>query len=509
MDKGAHETKGPVRRGPGVSQRGPGEPPEGEQPDRLAWKGALVVALVVGGLVVWRALVGSTAPPDAPSAPANAAEAGTEAPRCVAVAEPFVVGEVQRGGARAGGGGEDAIEEQLAPFAAEVGRGAAYEGGFAVGTMVQAEGGTVASVVTLRSDGTGGKIVRLARSRGDLDPPVVTGAGGAVLAAMFEPNAGGRAIRLARVAGEEVTWGAELSEGRDESLAVDIEVSGERAVIVWDDVTRDGKRSRIMMASMDTASMRSVTAARPISPPKVDAESPRLAARPGGYWLAYVARSEETPEKAKPEKAKPDPEDEDIAPAWETIGQQWIEVAPLDGTGSLTASPRAVTPVEGNVLAFDLAPGEDGGAIVAYREDDAPSGSSGGRVGVVLVGLGGVVGQPRSIAEEDVGIGVPSLVPGWIAVADVTGPTRLAAMSPRGEIVDGLAAEPAVRHGEPIAAANGALLVARPAGKAMRLAVLRCVAGTRRVAADDAGAPPAPDEIESPPVEEDRVPPGD
>jgi hypothetical protein len=146
--------------------------------------------------------------------------------------------------------------------------------------------------------------------------------------------------------------------------------------------------------------------------------------------------------------------------------------------------------VDGHVLAFDLSPGDDGGVLVAYRDDDTPSGSSGGRVSVVPVGLGGV-GPSRVIAEEEVGSGVPSLLPGWIAVGNVSGPTLLAAMSGKGELADDLVAEPAVGNGEPIAADaahGGAVLVARPAGTAMKLEVLRCEAGTRR----PQGAAPAP-----------------
>jgi hypothetical protein len=236
---------------------------------------------------------------------------------------PFVIGEAPRAAAKLGaapepGGdatGEEPAEDQPAPFAVEVGRGTAYGGGFAAGALRQAEGGTIAMVVTMAADGTGGKLVRLARSRGDLDPPVVTGLGGALLAAMLEPNAGGRAIKIAKVDGDQVTWGAELSEGRDESLALDVVSSGDRAVIVWDDVTRDGKRSQILMASVDVGSLRSVTSPRPISKARVDAEVPRLEARPGGYWLAYVARSEEG--------AKKKADDEDTASAGETIGHQW------------------------------------------------------------------------------------------------------------------------------------------------------------------------------------------
>ncbi|MDC0680012.1 hypothetical protein [Sorangium atrum] len=492
------------------------QPPPAEEPEGVAWKGALAVALVVGGLVVWRACStpggaasDTPAPPSespAASAPSDTDDAGAAQepppPRCTpASPPPFVIGDAPpaaRGAEEgAGGGGADSVED-IAPFAVEVGRGTTFSGGFAVGAQREAEGGTVAMVATLSADGAQGKLVRLARSRGDMDPPVVAGAGGAILAAMLEPNAGGRAIKVARVEGDHVTWGAELAEGRDESLALDIAASGERAVIVWDDVTRDGKRSRIMLASADVGTLRSVTSARPVSQPSTDAETPRVIGRPGGYWLAYIARAEEPARKAA---AKKDDGDEDTAAAGETIAHQWIEVVPLDETGALTATPRAVTPKNGHVLAYDLTLGEDDGLILAFRDDDTPSGSIGGRISAVLVRLSGA-SEPRVLVGGDrdqdappeaalgLGAGVPALLPGargtggqdpakaaaaaWLAIANASGPTQLAALTARGELEGGLRAEPALGRGEPIAASAEALLVAQPAGKAMKLALLRC-----------------------------------
>lgn len=454
------------------------------------------------------AAAASSASPAAPAASDPADPAATSqpvAPRCAAAsAAPFVIGDAPpaaRGPEGAGGGDADSVED-LAPFAVEVGRGTTFSGGFAVGAQREAEGGTVAMVATLSADGAQGKLVRLARSRGDMDPPVVAGAGGAILAAMLEPNAGGRAIKVARIEGEHVTWGAELAEGRDESLALDIAASGERAIIVWDDVTRDGKRSRIMLASADVGTLRSVTSARPVSQPSTDAEMPRVIARPGGYWLAYIARAEEPARKAA---TKPSDGNEDTAAAGETITHQWLEVVPLDESGALTSTPRAITPKDGHVLAYDLTLGDDDGLVLAFRDDDTPSGSIGGRISAVLVRLGGA-SEPRVLvggaSEQDappeaalgVGAGVPALLPGvrgpgvrgpgpggaregaaaWLAIANASGPTQLAALSARGELAGELHAEPALGRGEPIAASAEALLVAHPAGKAMKLGLLRC-----------------------------------
>jgi hypothetical protein len=283
-------------------------------------------------------------------------------------------------------------EELDAPFAVELGRATAFGGGFAVGALRDAEGGTVAAVVTVGPDGRDGKIVRLARARGDIDAPVVAASGDAVIVAMLEPNAGGRSLKTAKVVGDAVTWGPELSQGRDESMAFDLAVGATRAAVVWDDPSADTKRSNIVLSTFDPASLRSATAPRPVSPPSADAESPRIIARPGGFWLAYVAHGESAenaepkPKDSAKKSAKDDGEDE--TDRGETIGAAWIEILPLDENGAGAGVPRRATPKDGHVLAFDLELGEGGSALLAFRDDDTPTGSSGGKVSTALVRLG-------------------------------------------------------------------------------------------------------------------------
>ncbi|EYF05962.1 hypothetical protein [Chondromyces apiculatus] len=530
------------------------EDPSEEGSDRFAWKGAALVAVAVAGLVVWRmcspgseekAPDGSIRAAGTTSATAKAAAP----PRCAAAAPPFVVDAEKRPRKATGDKvtpEEEPEPEQLAPFAVEVGRGAAFEGGFAVGALREGEGGAMGMVAFVGADGAGGRLVRLTRSRGDLEPPAVASAGKAVITAMLEPNAGGRAIRVAKVEGDQVTWGAELAEGRDESLALDVATSGARAVVVWDDVTRDGKRSQIMMASLDTATLRSVTSPRPISVPTVDAEVPRLLSRAGGYWLVYIARSDEraggaaeggarkgakgsdgagaakggtkagaTAKAGAKAGTKKNAErfeevlDEDTEAPGEMIASQWLEVVPLDETGSPAGSARSVTPRDGHVLAFDLAAGDEGSVLIAYRDNDTPSGSSGGRVSMLSVGLGRV-GEAQVVAgeekttpgsgQEGVVSGVPSVLPGWLSVASATGATLLAALGGQGEILDGLATEAVIGGGEPIAAAGGSLLVARPAGTAVKLEVLKCMRGAK------AEPPPQPSLPSVPEVGDPRGP---
>jgi len=486
---------------------------EPNDPPRAPWAIPLIVGLVASAIAVWRLSPTRDAITVALSSSAEirGSEPGGEPadvphppppPRCTELpAEPFILGDAPAPPREAGDAGTvdpgEEIEDSIAPFAVEIGRGTVFEGGFAAGARRDAEGGAVAMVATLGADGTGGKLVRLGRSRGDLDPPVVTGAGASVLAVLVEPNASGRALRVARVTGTEVTWGAEFSEGRDDSLAVDIAASGARAVVVWDDIlgapagaNDAARRSSVMLASFDVATMRGVTPARPISARSTDASSPRLITRPGGYWLAYLAHGEEDAAKKKARKhddGKHDDEGEAVDQG-EAITTGWIEVEPLDEGGTPTGAARAITPKSGHVLSFDLELGENGSALLAFRDDDTPTGSSGGKVSVALVRLGGG-GEPRVLVEEAGSAGAPDLLPGWISLASVNGATRLAAMTPAGELLDELAPEPSLGTGEPIAATTDRILWARPMGKAMRLSVVRC----RQRIAVDAGASEAGD----------------
>lgn len=414
-------------------------------------------------------------------------------PRCADLSkQPFVIGDAPAPKpAATSTDSDDPPEDDLAPFAVELGRGIPFGAGFAIGTQREAEGGTVSMVATVGADGQNGKLVRLARSRGDFDAPVVAAAGDAILAAMIEPNAGGRAIRIAKIEGDRVTWGPELSEGRDESLAVDIASTGARALVVWDDVPSGHERSVIDLATFDIGTMRG-SGGRAMTPPTIDADLPRLAPRPGGYWLSYLVHgdapteptaskpdSEAPPDDAGPPKKKPskkpeaNPDDSDTEAAGEAIAHQWLELLPLDESGVPTGAPRAVTPKDGRVIGYDLEDGPEGRAVLIYREDDTPNGSIGGRVKSIAVEMGGV-GEPHVLAEEGVGTGVPQLLGTWVVIHSMSGPVQIGAIGPRGEIALDLAPEKPLGHGEVLAANGDTFLVATPAGRAMKLGVTRC-----------------------------------
>lgn len=393
------------------------------------------------------------APPPDPERPPAAESAPVEPdapPRCAPIGEPFVIGD---GKPSAVDGGDD-----LLPFAAEVGEGTAFGGGFAVGAIWERAGATVAAVVTLGDDGRGGKIIELGTMHGDVDPPSVAANGKTIVAGLLGPEPNGRTLRLAKVENGAVTWGASLAQKSDESQAFDLALGEARGVAAWDE---DGEKGgTIQLSTFDLANPSHATPARKVSGAGVDAESPRLAKRPGGFWLAYVGRSGGD-------------DDADAHYQAETIGHRWLEIVPLDANGSPTGPARAITAKDGHVIAYDVQSADDGGALVTFRDDDTPSGSSGGQVYRVAVHPSAVE-EPAVLADDRVGAGVPTLLGRWVGITDAADVTRLAPLAPSGELAAPLRREPAVGAGEPLAAAGDVLFVARPAGKVVRLLAVRC-----------------------------------
>jgi len=380
-------------------------------------------------------------------------------PRCAPVSPdaPFVLGPEDTGRADAAGQGPD----DILPFAVEVGDGVAYEGGFAVGVLHESESKLAFSVVTLDKNGKNAKIVPLGITHGDVDPPRLAAQGATLAAGVLEPDANGRSLRLAKIANGAVTWGATLHEQPDESQAYDIALGDKKGIVVWDEDTTSS--SVIQVSTVDAATLANATPPRTISRAAADAESPRLAPRPSGYWLAYVARAAATP---SPEAGIGDFVMEDI-------GYGWIEVVPLDANGSPTGPARAATPRDGHVMVYDLAPTPDGGVLLVYRWLDAPAGAAGGEVMRVVVHPTSIE-APTALVREDVGAGAPNLLPGWLALLSSADTTRLGPISAIGELDAPLNAEPDIGAGEPVAASGSRLLVSRPAGRAVKLVVLEC-----------------------------------
>lgn len=401
------------------------------------------------------------APPPKPAASAPKAEVPR---RCVPLSSdpPFVLGPGDTGHATAlkvTQAGSDPSQDDSLPFAAEVGEGVAWSDGFAVGAIHESEASHAMSVVMLDRSGRGANVIALGTAHGDVEPPRVTARGATVLAGVLSPSINGRSLRLAKIEAGAVTWGASILQKSDESQAFDLGLGEKKGIAVWDE---DGPSSGLIQVStFDAANATNATTPRTISPPGVDAESPRLAARPaGGYWLAYIARraGAESPEAGY--EAEP-------------VGFRWIEVLPLDAQGSPTGAARAATSRDAHAMVFDMTALDDGSALLVWRDNDTPLDSAAGPVMRTVVHTASIE-QPSVLLTSDSAGGAPTLLAGWIAVTDAADTTRLAPVGRAGELTGPWSTEPDIGAGEPIAVGSEGVLIARPAGRAVKLAVLRC-----------------------------------
>lgn len=426
-----------------------------------------VLPLAIGLLL---AACKKPAPPPTPEEEAPSPKAVAPAPkietahRCAPLSSepPFVLGPDDTGRApmmKVAPAGSDPGQIDSLPFAAEVGEGVAWSDGFAVGAIHESQSAHSMSVVTLDRTGHDGKVIPLGTAHGDIEPPRVAARGATLLAGALSPGLNGRSLRLAKIEGGAVTWGATILQKSDESQAFDIGLGEKKGIAVWDE---DGPSSGVIQAStFEAANATGATTPRTISPPGVDAESPRLAARPGGgYWLAYIARRAGT-------------ESPEAGYETEPVGFRWIEVLPLDAQGSPTGAARAVTSREAHVMAFDMGALDDGSALVVWRDNDTPLESAAGPVMRTVVHAASIE-QPSVLVASESGGGAPSVLSGWVAVTDAADMTRLAPVGRTGEISGTWSTEPDIGPGEPIAVGPEGLLVARPAGRAVRLAVLKC-----------------------------------
>ncbi len=426
----------------------------------------------------------------APSASASVPPARA-APRCRAAAPgaSFTIGDP---GSRTPSD-EDGGDDIALPFAVDVGSAVGYDGGFAVSALRSQKGATSAVIALVGADGGSGRIVDLGKVFGDVDPPRLVARDGHVIVGLPGNDAGGSTLRLVSVEPSpdkpDVKWGAEFSQGHDESQVFGIELGAKRGVMVWDEWDKSAKHSVIRATSFAPGDISNATHAKTVSPKDDDAEAPRVVARPGGFWLAWISHSAAA---GKSDAGAPEPVVE--------LGNRSLSLVPLDDNGVATASPTAVTGKASHVLVFDLAPAPDGGALLAWRDDEASPGVEGRIVRIAHVKPGGSV-DASVIDDEKVGAGVPSLIvdrdapktagqAAWLALAGVSDATRLAALGADGRVTDRLATEPLLRRAEPLAMLAGKILLAEPRGLAMDLSVVTCKPGEPE--APDSGTDTAP-----------------
>jgi hypothetical protein len=461
---------------------GPDEP----KADRRWVAGLALLGLV--SVALFLVLRGPTDPlPGAAEggAPAGVAQAGgnggagggAPTPFCRAATNRRAIGVRAQGTAPARPASPDADagpddEALLAPSGVSVGKAVVGPSGFALGVRRDSPTGSVADVARIDSQGVAAPLLSLGAVRGDLDAPALFTDGQRLVVGLLEPDAAGYSLRIGAIEADAVRWVEDLAQRRDESLAFDLAFGASAVAVGWDETDTTGDRTEITVAVLDRATLRSVRTGSRVSAAAVDGELPRIVARPGGFWVAYVARR---PAKlpARPTNAdlQVDPE-ENRHPA-ELIEPSWVEIIPLDDGGVPVGPPRPATARSGHAQEFDLGAGEEGAAWIVWRDDDTPTGAQGGTLHAVSVTMAGV-GEAHLVADESRMLGGPQLFGSWLVASDGQGSLELGRLGSSARLTAPLRREPSLGRGLPLAASSEELLVASPVAEGVDLELFRC-----------------------------------
>jgi hypothetical protein len=297
-----------------------------------------------------------------------------------------------------------------------------------------------------------------------------------LLIAASDADAGGGMLKVGLVkdarGAAQISWGPEITGVRRDSTFA-LEVNGEHAVVTY--AAESAGKIRVYGGLIDPANLKQKFAPEPLSAAGADVDSPRLALRKGGYWLA-VARSLDAPKTAPKKHAADAGADHDDQDSLLDIGTRRIEVIKLDAQGKTASSPLVVTSPGARPMSFELSAAADGGAYVAFRDDDSTPGTDGGALALVHVKPDGTF-EKVPLAGDDNGTGTPSLL------VDSSDATRIVLAAPGengatwfGRIVEHstLSADSVVRGGDLIAARDGKLLLSRSKGTAAELSLVQC-----------------------------------
>jgi len=418
-------------------------------------------------------------PESSESAAPPAPSPGPVEKRCQELPQPapFRIGELApRRADDPDDGGPDDDDEVPDPYAVELGSARADKDGFTLSALRSVKGKTHALIAVVNADAASGKLIELAVVHGDPDPPLFAAHEKDLWIAAPDTDAGGGMLRTGVIhdlrGAAKLSWGPELTGVRRDSTFA-LEASGERALLAY--AAEVQGKIRVLGVLLALNDPKQKLAPEPLTVAGADVDSPRLAARPGGYWLA-VARSLDS---AKP-KPKPQANDAGAAAGEEDplldIGTRRIEVTKLDAQGKAVSSALVVTAPGTRPMSFELASAADGSAYVGFRGDDSTPGAAGGALQLVHVKLDGNL-EKLELSGESNGAGTPSFLIDdsaqgglWLTAASENGGTLFARVGEH----SALRGDSVVRGGDLIAARDGKLLLARSKGTAAELSLLRC-----------------------------------
>lgn len=277
------------------------------------------------------------------------------------------------------------------------------------------------------------------------------------------PSAASRVLEIARVDGASIVSEGTVVQQADESLAYDVAwPDGQPAapLVAWDEDAP--LRAGALLSERGVVKVQVLGAgakARVVSPETTDAEAPRLFARRGGYWLAWLARRAEPGEDAGASGAVE-------APA-ERRAYRWVEVVALDAKGELSSNVRRVSPVKGRAASFELgAAGADGQIVILVRDEAEHAEGAGEHIVVYAVDAEKIAGADlldggvgHALAEVLVHGGDASQ-PRWLAFADTQEHAHLAPLGPVLRLAGPATAEPSLDGARAVASASPDLVYA-------------------------------------------------
>lgn len=393
------------------------------------------------------------------------------------------------------GGAEDDDDSGLdVPFGINIGQAMGYEGGFAV-SAIDASGKKNDAILALwGSDAKNARRIDLGRVFGDADPPRVAGNDRSLVAAVADLDAAGQTLRLVRVdepaISARVVRGPEISASQSPFTVFSIAVNATRGIVVWDESGSVTEQGHIAAAPFAVQNLALPQKPLILSSRATTAESPQVVQRPGGFWAAWVQSplahntlphlKPRPPEPLKPDQTSNLDNDNNL-PAVE-LGVRELSVTALDMDGHAIGKPIKSTESASHIVAYDLAPLEDGSALLAWRDDENSPGVESQVVHLARVGLDGHVERFR-LEDESIGVGAPQLLMdpkegadnrAWLAVGDAGEKVSLVKLQPSGMPTSVVAGDAELGAANPLARFGGTLLVARQRGKGVELEQLRC-----------------------------------
>ncbi|MEO6418262.1 MAG: hypothetical protein ABIP39_02575 [Polyangiaceae bacterium] len=311
--------------------------------------------------------------------------------------------------------------------------------GFAIGILRAAAKGRVASIASVAIDFKSVTFADVIAARGDDPPPRALFLGDQSFALAYE-HAPKRQITLFRTAPGKSEPVQSFADATDDSQAFDVVTKNDAGLLAWDDDAPGGV-GVVKVARLTASSAGAVTA---ISKEGSDAEGPRVALRPGGYWVAWIAR-----------RAEPLPEGgaERIEGAGENRAFEWLELAALDGAGKRIGEVQRLTPQNGHLTSFDLIPSADGIDLFARDDGEAKDGE-GAKIERITV-HGDKSDLPVVVVKNGVGTGVPAAsvssiggsLTAWLTYVDLADHTRLIPVQPGPNSPSLPSVEPALEGG--------------------------------------------------------------